>query len=83
MSVRLYTEKGIRYETTFSREARDYAESLDFRVILIDGEQLSELMFDYGIGVSTANSYIVKRIDSDFFEDDEAGSGDTSESASA
>jgi restriction endonuclease Mrr len=29
-------------------------------------------MFDYGVGVSTANSYIVKRIDSDFFEDDSA-----------
>jgi hypothetical protein len=27
-------------------------------------------MFDYGVGVSTANSYVVKRIDSDFFEDE-------------
>jgi hypothetical protein len=26
-------------------------------------------MFDYGIGVSTTNSYAVKRVDSDFFED--------------
>ena len=30
-------------------------------------------MFDHGIGVSTANNYVVKRIDSDFFEDDELG----------
>jgi len=28
-------------------------------------------MFDYGVGVSTVNSYAVKRIDSDFFSDDE------------
>lgn len=71
-------KKGIFITTsTFSKEARDYAEGLESRVILIDGEQLSELMFDYGIGVSTANSYIVKRIDSDFFEDDDAGATPT------
>jgi restriction system protein len=64
-------KKGIFLTTsTFSKEARSYAEGLDSRVILIDGEQLAELMFDYGIGVSTANSYLVKRMDSDFFEDD-------------
>jgi restriction endonuclease Mrr len=27
-------------------------------------------MFDYEIGVSTVDSYVVKRMDSDFFEDD-------------
>ncbi len=27
-------------------------------------------MFDYGVGVATVNSYVVKRIDSDFFEDE-------------
>jgi hypothetical protein len=27
-------------------------------------------MFDYGVGVSTANSYVVKRIDSDFFSEE-------------
>jgi len=69
-------KKGIFITTsTFSREARGYAEGLDSRVILIDGAQLAELMFDHGIGASTANSYMVKRIDSDFFEDDEIGTG--------
>ena len=67
-------KKGIFITTsTFSKEACDYADGLDSRVILIDGTQLAELMFDHGIGVSTANSYVVKRIDSDFFEDDEVG----------
>jgi restriction system protein len=67
-------KKGIFITTsTFSNDARHYADGLDSRVILIDGRQLAELMFDHGIGVSTANSYIVKRIDSDFFEDDEVG----------
>lgn len=29
-----------------------------------------ELMFEYGLGVSTVNSYVVKRVDSDFFSED-------------
>jgi restriction system protein len=67
-------KKGIFITTsTFSKEARHYADGLDSRVILIDGTQLAELMFDHEIGASTANSYVVKRIDSDFFEDDELG----------
>lgn len=69
-------KKGIFLTTSsFSKEARDYAVGLDDRrVILIDGTQLAELMFDYGIGVSTINSYVVKRIDSDFFEGVEVAS---------
>ncbi|HSU19693.1 MAG TPA: restriction endonuclease [Acidobacteriaceae bacterium] len=69
-------KKGIFLTTsTFSKEARDYAGGLDDRrVILIDGTQLAELMFDYGIGVSTINGYLVKRIDSDFFEEVEVAS---------
>jgi restriction system protein len=64
-------KKGIFITTsTFSKDAMGYADALDSRVIMIDGAQLAELMFDYGIGVSTANNYVVKRIDSDFFEDE-------------
>jgi restriction system protein len=64
-------KKGIFITTsTFSKEARDYADALESKVILIDGAQLSELMFDYGVGVAMVNSYVVKRIDSDFFEDE-------------
>jgi len=28
-------------------------------------------MFDYGVGVSTVNSYAIKRIDSDFFSEED------------
>jgi len=34
---------------------------------LIGGEELAELMIDYGIGVSTVANYEIKRIDSDYF----------------
>lgn len=74
-------KKGIFITTSgFSKDAKGYAEGLDSRVILIDGRQLAELMFDYGIGVSTANNYVVKKVDSDFFEDEVGGTnGTTSE----
>lgn len=72
------TKKGIFITTSgFSKDAKGYAEGLDSRVILIDGKQLAELMFDYGIGVSTANSYVVKKVDSDFFEDEAAETNGT------
>lgn len=63
--------KGIFLSTsTFTKDARDYAEGLETKVILIDGAQVAELMFDYGVGVSLESTYQVKRLDSDFFEDE-------------
>jgi restriction system protein len=40
--------------------------------VLIDGETLAELMIDHGIGVSTSRTYDLKRVDSDFFLEDES-----------
>jgi restriction system protein len=65
------SKKGIFITTsTFTKDAKQYADGLEIRVILIDGVELSKLMFDYGIGVSTTHSYVVKQIDSDYFEDE-------------
>jgi restriction system protein len=58
--------------STFSKEAKQYAEGIERRVILIDGEQLAKLMVDYDLGVSEVETYTVKKIDSDFFEDEGA-----------
>lgn len=64
--------RGVFITTSkFSKEAIAYTASLENRVILIDGERLTELMFEYGLGVSTLNSYVVKRVDNDFFDEDE------------
>lgn len=60
--------KGIFITTSrFAQPARDYANNIDTRVILIDGEQLAEYMMDYNLGVSPVNVFEVKRIDSDYF----------------
>ncbi len=63
--------KGVFLTTsTFTREAREYVERVDGRIVLVDGKGLAELMFEYGVGVSTTVAYYVKRVDSDFFLED-------------
>ena len=63
--------KGVFITTsTFSREAMEYAEKIDAKIILINGAQLANLMIDHGIGVATVNTYELKRINSDYFFDE-------------
>ena len=63
--------KGVFITTsTFSRNAEEYAEKIETKVILIGGTKLAELMIDHGVGVTTEATYELKRIDSDYFPDD-------------
>ncbi len=63
--------KGIFITTSdFSKEAVEYASRIDSKIVLIDGEQLWNLMIDFGIGVSTTATYEVKRIDNDYFSEE-------------
>ena len=61
-------QKGVFITTsTFSSEARQYVSQIDTKVVLLDGEQLVDMMIDYDLGVSTVDTYKVKKIDMDFF----------------
>lgn len=61
-------EKGLFITTTkFSPKARDFANAQ--HIILVDGKRLTELMIEYGVGVSTQKAYLIKRVDSDYFSD--------------
>jgi restriction system protein len=61
--------KGIFITTAdYSREAKDYANSVNKKVVLIDGNMLAELMIENNVGVSTSGKYELKRIDNDYFE---------------
>lgn len=64
------SKKGILISTSdFSKGARDYAASLkETRIVLIDGRQLAQYMIDHNVGVTESTNYILKKIDSDFFE---------------
>lgn len=62
--------KGVFMTTgSFSADARDYVSQIDVKVVLLDGMQIANLMIDAGVGVTPVASYVVKRIDSDYFED--------------
>jgi restriction system protein len=64
-------EKGVFITTSgFNKNARDTAAKVNSKIVLIDGPTLAELMIDFGLGVSTVNTYEIKRIDSDFFAED-------------
>jgi restriction system protein len=64
--------KGVFITTSYyTAEAHRYVSQLSTqKVVLIDGAQLANLMIDFDIGVSTVSSYAIKRIDSDYFEED-------------
>ena len=61
-------EKGLFITTAkFSPKPRDFANAQ--HIILVDGKRLTELMIEYGVGVSTQKAYLIKRVDSDYFSD--------------
>ncbi|PIQ96996.1 MAG: restriction endonuclease [Nitrospinae bacterium CG11_big_fil_rev_8_21_14_0_20_56_8] len=63
--------KGVFITTSgFSKEAVEYAQSIDSKIILIDGTALAEYMIDFDVGVSKVNSYVIKKIDQEFFEEE-------------
>ena len=63
--------KGVFITTSwYTQEAKDYAANSQYKVVLIDGPRLSDLMIEHDLGVSVAATYQLKRIDSDFFADE-------------
>lgn len=64
--------KGVLITTSgFSREAEDYVSRIERKIVLIDGRRLADLMIDHDIGVTTARRYTVKRLDSDYFVEED------------
>jgi restriction system protein len=60
--------KGILITTShFTADAKEYVNRIEKKIVLIDGELLTQLMIDYGVGVSNKAVYTVKRIDEDYF----------------
>lgn len=62
--------KGVFITTSrFTADATEYVSMIETKVVLIDGEKLAALMMDFDVGVSTQATYIIKKIDSDYFEE--------------
>lgn len=63
--------KGVFITTSFfTKEASEYASLIESKIILIDGEHLSRLMAEHNIGVSTVGLYEIKKLDSDYFDNE-------------
>ena len=64
-------KKGVFITTGhFADKAIAYANSLEVKVVLIDGQQLADYMIDFNIGVTTFKTYELKRVDGSYFSEE-------------
>ena len=62
--------RGVFITTSrFSPEARDYADRVNARLVLIDGPELAALMIEHDCGVIVEESFVLKQVDENFFEE--------------
>ena len=70
--VGLGATKGVFVTTSsFSQQAIEFTRHLTQRIILIDGQRLAELMIEHNVGIRISRAIEFKRIDEDFFAEDE------------
>lgn len=70
--VGLGASKGVFVTTSaFSAQAIDFASRIPQRVVLINGKRLTELMVEHGVGVRISRTVEFKRLDEDFFSEEE------------
>jgi restriction system protein len=63
-------KKGIFITTSsYPQSVYEFVTQVEYKIILINGEQLAELMIEHNVGLSTINEYQVKKIDNDYFEE--------------
>ncbi len=61
--------KGVLITTsTFTKDAEDEVKKFREKIVLINGLQLAQLMIEHDVGVAVHKSYLVKKLDQDFFE---------------
>jgi len=66
-------KKGVFITTSdFPKSVYDFVGQVEYKIILIDGERLTNLMIEHSVGLSIINTYHVKTIDSDYFEENYA-----------
>jgi len=64
-------KKGVFITTSkFSADAVEFVSLIEKRIVLIDGETLTNLMIDHNLGVATKRVVEIKSIDSDYFNED-------------
>lgn len=62
--------KGVFITTSdFPKSAYEFVNSIEPKIILIDGEKLAGLMIEHNVGITVKDSYVLKGIDNDYFEE--------------
>jgi len=63
-------KKGIFITTSsFPKSVYEFVKQVEYKIILIDGQKLADLMIENNVGLTTINAYYIKAIDLDYFED--------------
>lgn len=63
------SSKGVFITTSsYTKEALDYVNFINSKIVLIGGQELAALMIDHNVGVSTVGMYELKKVDADYFE---------------
>ena len=69
------SNKGVFITTSnFSRGAKEYVNNLNATttIVLINGDQLANYIYDYGLGMQTERVLEIKKLDSDFWDEMES-----------
>ena len=65
------SKKGVMITTSkFSKKAYDYINTIDAKIILIEGKKLAEYMYEYNVGVAEKMRYSIKNYDNLYFDDE-------------
>lgn len=60
--------KGVFVTTSdFSKEARDYLNKVQHRIVLVNGERLARLMIHHEVGTRARKAYVIRSLDEDYF----------------
>ena len=63
--------KGVFITTSqFSSDAREYVSRIEKKIVLIDGQELAKLCVDFGIGVKDVDTYLVRKLNPEFFAEE-------------
>jgi restriction system protein len=63
-------DRGVFITTSrFSQDAYSYADKVNARVVLIDGQTFASVLVEHNIGAQDSETFVLKRVDEDYFDD--------------
>jgi restriction system protein len=64
-------QRGVVTTSSFSSQALEFVRHVSQRVILIDGQRLTDLMIEHNVGMRLSRAIEFKRLNEDFFAEDD------------